>query len=161
MNRMKKISTPDQADNQKRLLFFAMLLLSLIYAVKTANYFVDPQIAIYLGFMAKGLALLFAADVLILVYWKIRFFPSKERYLLFSLDSYAMQVLNRACLTSWFLTFALLSLITTTTNMNNSAFPAEFYLNLTLFFMLAVFSVSFFILFQTNDPDNFEEKTIK
>ena len=157
MDKPQKISTPDLADNQKRLLFLAMFLLSLIYAAETANYFVDSQVAKYLGFIAKGLVVLLVADILLLVYWKIRFFPAKERYLLFSIDSYAMQVLNRACQTSWILTFVLLSLITTTTDMNSSSFPAEFYLNLTLFFMLAVFSISFFILFQMNDGDELEQ----
>jgi len=161
MNKIQNISTPDQADNQKRLLFLAMFLLSLIYAAETANYFVDSQLAKYLDFIGKGLVLLLLADILVLVYWKFRFFPAKERYLLFSMDSYAMQVLNRACRTSWFLTFVLLSLITITTDLNSSAFPAEFYLNLTLFFMLAVFSISFFILFRIDDGDELEQNDNK
>ena len=150
-------SAADQVDNHRRLLFLAMFLLSLIYAIKTASFIVDQGVADYLGIVAKGLAGLFLIVLLVLAYWKVRFIPKDERYLLASLDSYVMHVLNRACLISWFSTFALLSLMMTTTSHNSSAFPAEFYLNLTLFLMLAVFSLSFFFLLRASGKHELEQ----
>ena len=150
-------SAADQVDNHRRLLFLAMFLLSLIYAIKTASFIVDQDVADYLGIVAKGLAGLFLIVLLVLVYWKVRFIPKDERYLLASFDSYVMHVLNRACLISWFSTFALLSLMMTTTSHNSSAFPAEFYLNLTLFLMLAVFSLSFFFLLHASGKHELEQ----
>ena len=50
----------------------------------------------------------------------------------------------------------MLTIITLTTGRHSSMMPAEFYLNLTLFFMLAVFSISFFVLFRTPDEDDIE-----
>jgi len=157
MSSFENPSAADQVDNHRRLMFLAMFLLSLFYAIKTSLYFVDQDVADYLGIVAKGLSGLFLIVLLALVYWKFRFIPKDKRHLLASLDSYVMHVLNRACLISWISTFALLALMMTTTSHSSSAFPAEFYLNLTLFFMLAVFSLSFFFLLRANSKQVLEQ----
>ena len=157
MSPFENPSVADQVDNHRRLMTLAMFLLSLIYAIKTAFYIVDQDTAGYLGIVAKGLAGLFLLVLIVLVYWKVRFIPKEKRYLLASLDSYVMHVLNRACLISWLLTFVLLSLMMMTTSRSSSPFPAEFYLNLILFFMLAVFSVSFFFLLRRNGEEELEQ----
>ncbi len=68
-----------------------------------------------------------------------------------------MQALNRACMISWLLTFMCLSLIYGHAENDSSAFPAEFYLALISFVMLAAFSVSFFFLFRTDKEEEIEE----
>jgi len=145
-------SGADHVDIHRRLQFLSMLLLSLIFAIKTGYYFVDDEINKYLVISGYSLFVLFAIVLVITVYWKLRFIPRNERFqLLTSSDSFVMQVMNRAFKISWILTFFLLLIITTTTSNDSSVLPAEFYLNLALFFMLAAYSVSFFILFHGGD----------
>lgn len=134
--------------------FLSMLLLSLVFAVKVGFYFADGPMDIYLRIAGKCIAVLAFLSVFITIYWKLRFIPGRQRYqLLMSSDSFAMQMMNRASKTSWVLTLMLLFLITTWTDKDHSAFPAQFYLDLTIFFMLASFSVSFFILFREGDDE--------
>ncbi len=150
MSAIKKTSTADHVDNHKRLVCFAMFLLSLIYAVGVIKYVADEEVVSYLGILGKGLAGLFFVVLIVSIYWKVRFIPENQRHLFSSPDSYGMQALNRACMISWVLTFVCLSLIKLTISKDSSTFPAEFYLNLTVFVMLAVFSVTFFFLFRTD-----------
>ena len=157
MSALGNPSAAERVDTHRRLLFFAMFLLSLVYAVKTAAYVVDQAVNDYLGLFAKGVAGVLLIVVIVLVYRKVRFLPRADRHLLASLDSYVMHVLNRACLISWFSTFALVSLLMTTTSHGSSAFPTEFYLNLTLFLMLGVFSLSFFFLLRADDRHELEQ----
>lgn len=143
-----KRSSADHVDIHRRLLFLTMLIISLVFAIKAGDYFTSANVNRYLTFAGKGLAAISIVLMIATVYWKLRFIPGKERYyLLTSPDSYVMQSMNRACRISWSTTFILLCAITMTTSKNSSTFPAEFYLNLTMFFMLAIFSISFFILF--------------
>ena len=145
----QKRSSADHVDTHRRLLFLSMLLLSLVFGIKAGFYFAGAQGAQYLSIAGKALAALAVGMFVVTVYWKLRYIPDRERYyLLNSSDSFVMQAMNRACKISWIMTFILLCLITMTTSKDSSAFPAEFYLNLAMFFMLAVFSISFFILFR-------------
>ena len=154
MNNLK-VSSADHVDNHRRLLFLGMFLMSLVFAVKSGFYFVHDDMKNYLQIIGKILFGLAAITVVITVFWKWIFIPRNERYLLSSNDSYANQMMNKACKITWILTVILLSLITSTTSKDHSVLPAEFYLNLTLFFMLAVFSLSFFILFRDGPIEQF------
>ena len=143
-----KKSSADHVDIHRRLLFFSMLLLSLVFAIKASLYLIDGTLNSVLIITAKCLAILAVIMVAITMFWKLRFIPQKERFqLLTSTDSFVMFLMNKACRTSWSLTFAFMMLIMITTNKDSSTFPSEFYLNLTAFVMLASFSLSFFILF--------------
>jgi cytochrome c oxidase subunit IV len=146
-----KTSSAEHVDIQRRLLFLAMLLLSLIFAIKTGFYLVDDEMKGYLSLAGKIIFALGAIVVVVAVYWKLRFIPRNERYLLNSTDSFVNQMMNQACKISWIMTLVLLVFITNITSKDGSALPAGFYVDLTLFFMLAVFSVSFFILFRAGD----------
>jgi len=157
MSTIRKTSTADHVDNHKRFIVFALLLLSFIYAAKVVMYVVDGEMHYYLRILQIGLAGLMVAVFIGSIYWKIAYIPKNQRNLFSSSDSYVMQALNRACMISWSLTFMCLSLIMVTTNKNSSAFPAEFYLALTLFVMLAAFSLSFFFLFRTDKEEEIEE----
>lgn len=151
MSHLKKTSA-DHVDIHRQLLFLAMLLLSLIFAVKLVFYFVNDTVNPYLEIAGKSLFVVFAIILVITIYWKLRFIPKNDRFqLLMSPDSFVMQVMNRACKISWFLTFALLSLVASVTSDNSTALPAGFYLDITFFLMLATFSISFFFLFRAED----------
>jgi hypothetical protein len=158
MSVFKTKSVADHVDNHRRLLFLAMFLISLIFAVKTAFYLVDQDVESYLGIVAKGIFGLLMLIVLVLIYWKIRYLPRGRSFLLISSESYAQQALHRACVNSWVFTLMLLTLIMSTTSHDSAAFPTEFYLNLIVFFMLVVFSVSFFILFRGGGEEDFDEE---
>ncbi len=146
-------SSADKVDTYRRLIFLTMLFLSLIFAVKTGFYLVEGETKIILEIVAKVLFVLFIGTLSYAIFVKWRHIRPKERYVLFDTDSYSYQKMNEACKISWILTLLLLAFITTMTTKFNSAYPAEFYLNLTLFFMMAVFSISFFIFFQWQDEE--------
>ena len=78
---------------------------------------------------------------------------NNKSFCLPSSDSFVMHIRNKAMVISWILTFAFISFVSIGTKRDSSPLPTEFYLNLTSFFMLAVFGVSFFILFRTGDAD--------
>jgi len=107
----------------------------------------------FLEIAGKSLFGLFAVVFIATIYWKLRFIPRKERYLLTSPESFATQAMHQGFKISWLLTFVLLVFFTVTTKKDHSYFPTEFYLNLALFFMLAVFSISLFFLFQGGDKE--------
>ncbi|MEQ9377524.1 MAG: hypothetical protein RIG68_20220 [Imperialibacter sp.] len=155
MGQVKK-SSADQVDMHRRLLFGSMLLLSLVFGIKTALYLVNGATTNYLNVVAKVVVAVALVLLGITVFWKLRFVPGKDRYyLLTSTDSFVAQVMNRACRISWSLTFSMLCLTMMFTSRDSSFFPTEFYLNLAAFFMLATFSVSFFILFKTEGDEEF------
>lgn len=148
MSKQKK-SSADHVDTHRRLLFLAMFLLSLIYALKTSSYLIDGDAKSILAIVSKVIAVIAVITLILTVYWKLRYIPGKELYhLLNSTDSFVMSAMNGAFKTSWVLTFLLINLILTTTSRETSAFPTEFYLNLISFLMLASFSISFFATFQ-------------
>ena len=153
MSILKK-SSADHVDMHRRLLFLTMLLLSLVFAIKSSLYLVDGALKSVLVFVAKSLAILSVLMLALTVFWKLRFIPQNERFrLLTSIDSFVMLVINKACRTSWVLTFVLMNLVMMTTSRDTSRFLAEFYLNLMAFFMLASFSLGFFILFHSGKTE--------
>lgn len=154
MNKIKKSSSADHADTHKRLLFLSMFLLSLIFAIETGSYFVGESVGNFLSITAKVFVGLFFISIFFTVFWKIKFIPGDKRYLVNSEDSFVAHALNKACKISWILTFIILTVITVTTGRESSTFPAQFYINLAQFFMTAVFSISFFILFRDSGDEN-------
>jgi hypothetical protein len=153
MGQVKK-SSADHVDIHRKLLFGSMLLLSLVFGIKSVLYLVNGATTDYLGTVARVVVVVALSLLGITVFWKLRFVSGKDRYhLLTSSDSFVAEVMNRACRISWSLTFLLLCLTMMFTSRDSSFFPAEFYLNLAAFFMLATFSVSFFILFRTEGDE--------
>lgn len=152
----QKRSSADHADIQRRLAILSIFLLSLVYAIKTSFYFTGDGTKIYLTIAAKSVSVIFLIMLLITFFWRFRFIPRSERYhLLHTSDSYANQKMNEAFKVSWGLTFAMLYFITELTKKNGLLLPVRFYVDLTLFVMLATFSVGFFILFRlggTGEP---------
>ena len=150
-----KKSSADHADIHRRFLFFTMLTLSLVFALEASFYLVDGSLKSVLVIATKCLAILAVIMGAFTVFWKLRFIPQKERcQLLTSTDSFVMFMMNKACRTSWSLTFALIMVITMTTDKESSAFPAEFYLEVIAFLMLASFSLGFFILSYGGTTEN-------
>ena len=146
-----KISSADHVDNHRRLLLLSVFLLSLIFGVKAGFYFAEGELKEYMTIAAKSLFVLFAITIVVTIFWKLRFIPRHERYqLLSSTDSFANQMMNKACNVSWIATLIFLFFISSIIDKDRSAFPAQFYIDLTVFFMLAIFSVSFFVLYHSN-----------
>ena len=153
-----KPSSADHADSHRRLLFLTMLFMSLVFATKAGFYYFGDGMKTYLEIIGKGFLGLTILSMVITLYWKIRFIPRSERFhLLASSDSFANLTMYRAIKTSWILTMLLLIFFTSIIGKGNSTLPAEFYLNLVLFLMLAIFSLSFFILFFSTDEGEHEQ----
>ena len=161
MSNMKKMSGAEHAEIQRRLLLLSMLLLSCVFAVKIAAYFADEHILNYLRIAAVILFVLFLLTLVITVFWKIKFIPRNERYQLLNTgDSYVNQMMNKAFKISWLLSLSLLFFIRGITNDNTSEIPAKFYLDLSVFLLLASFSISSFILFRAGNKEENEKAGI-
>jgi hypothetical protein len=156
-----KISSAEHADNHRRFLFIAMLLMSLVFAIKAGFHFVDDEMKSYLEVSGKILFGLSMIVVVITIYWKLRFLPRNERYyLLTSSDSYANLMMIQAYKISWILTLIFLAVIPSMIIKVSPVLPARFYIDLTLFFMLAVCSLSFFILFLARDKEEYHNSDL-
>ena len=147
-----KFSSAEHADFQRRFLFLAMLLLSLVFAIRAGFHLIDEEMKSLVEITGKiffGLSMLV---FVIAIYWKLKFLPRNERYnLLTSSDSYANNMMNKAYKISWTLTLIFLAVIPSMIIRANPMLPARFYIDLTLFFMLAICSISFFVLFHADD----------
>ena len=154
----QKKSGADHADTHRRLLSITMLVLAVIYGMETGLYFIEGELIKYVEFAEYGLVGLFFLMIGMTIYWKIKFIPVNERYLLLSTeDSYANATMNKSFKISWLLTLILLFLSTTFTGNDSSPLPAQFYLNLVAFIMLSTFSLSFIFLFRSEDEEAFEK----
>lgn len=143
-----KTSSAEHADILNRLMFLTIFLLSLIYAIETLSYFVEESTGDLLSIAAKLMVGLCFIFLFLTIFWKIKFLAGDKRYILTSEDSFVTHAFNRACRTSWKLTFIVLTVITVTISRESSALPAQFYINLVQFLMTAGFSISFFIYFR-------------
>lgn len=153
-----KRSSADHVDIHRRLLILTMLFLSLVFAVKTSFYFAGEQLEGVLVIAGKGLAVASLISLCTTIFWKIRFIPGKERYHLFkSMDSFANQMMNQASKISWTLTLILLFITSTLIRKDISPLPAQFYVDLAAFFMLASYSISFLFLFHTGSSKEHQE----
>ena len=152
-----KTSSAEHADNHRRLLFLSMFLLSLVFAGEAVAFLVDEATAQTVSLVRKILALLALLSFGITIYWKLRFLPKAERYyLLATSDSYANQMLNQACKTSWVLAIPFFAFAPILIDKFYPGLPPEFFSHLALFFLLGSCSLSFFILFTRNDPDDLQ-----
>lgn len=153
----QKRSSADHADIQRRLLSITILVFSLIYATKVAFYFVDGALSEYLTYAGYGLAALALVMIITTIYWKLRFIPVNERYqLLSSEDSFANAMMNKSFKHSWMYTLLLLFLISSLIDKQSSTYPAQFYIDLSVFLMLSTFSLSFIILFRVENEEAIE-----
>ena len=158
---MKKMSGAEHADIQRRLLLLSMLFLSSVFAVKIAAYFADEYVLNYLKIAAVILFGLFALTLVITVFWKLKFIPRNERYQLLNTgDSYVNQMMNKAFKISWLLSLILLFFIRSISKENTSEIPAKFYLDLSVFLLLASFSISSLILFRAGNKEENEKAGI-
>ncbi|MBC8755949.1 hypothetical protein H2O64_14820 [Kordia sp. YSTF-M3] len=145
---MKKVSGANQIDNHRILLFVSMFLLSLVFLVKSSYHLLSEEFRSYLPIIGNVVFVLFLIVLVVLIFWRIKYVPKGKQYQLLSMGSFVNEKFDQACRTSWVLTFLLLLFVTNIKDGNDNLFPVRFYIDLTLFCMLAVFSVSFFYYFR-------------
>ncbi len=159
MGIMRKKSSAEHVDIHRQLLVLSMILMSSVFAIKIAVYFINEGIRGYLTIAGKSLSIISIILIAITIFWKLRFIPRNERYhLLTTSDSYVNQMMNQACKISWILTLLFLVFATSIINKNSMVLPAKFYLDLSVFLLLATFSISFFILLRMGDNTEHEEE---
>ena len=156
MSSKQTISAAEVIDRLRWLMFLAMLLMSAVYALETIMFLVDAQTASYLDMVALGISVSLIVIVLYIIYQKRAKLSRDDKHLSTSSDSYTMQILRRACVHSWAATFILQIILTRLTDDGATILPTEFYLKLTMFCMLAVFSISYFVLIRA-DEDEFAD----
>jgi hypothetical protein len=133
------------SDRHRRLIAFAVLFMSGMYGMRTLEYVAPPGITgalEILQLVCGALAVLFVVPVF---FWKVRNLSGSTRKQYFSEDSYAAEALSRAHVTSWNTTLLLLVFMTVM-DRRLAGMPAQFFLDLPLAVMLAVFALRFLYL---------------
>lgn len=135
----------DVADRHRQYFALAMLATGLIYLAKAMEQLVAGPATDYLDFAVVALAVFVIGILLPAVVAKFRL-PPDEKMVYFSEDGYAAQLLYRSFKVSWGSTFIGLVVLEWIARNALPDFPAVVFIQISLFIMLAVMSITFLLL---------------
>ena len=145
MSTTSPVSTADIADRHRQFFALSMLSAGLIYLVKALEVLITGAAVDVLDYGIIALAICTVGLLIPAIITKIRL-PSDQRLVYFNEDGYAAEQLRKSFKTSWAAT--LLSLVALDTVLPDflAHLPAAFFIQIGLFVMLSVMSVTFLIL---------------
>lgn len=152
MNTSKNVSTADVADRHRQYFALAMLAAGLIYLVKAMESLVTGPATDYLEYAAVILVL-FAFGVLVPACVAKFRLPADEKIVYFRENGVAAQLLRRSFKVSWASTFISLVALEVIAGDAPVDLPADFFVQIGLFIMLAVMSITFLLLNWSVDRD--------
>ena len=131
------------------------LLMTCAYAVSSAMYLVSEELVATLDVVELLLALSAVVVVLpvFIQYVRLRY---RQQCSHAESDGYMAEVLKKACMKAFSLTFVFLILLEPTTEKYLTELPTDFFINVILAFSLGVFSLTFLALIQS-DGDELED----
>lgn len=153
------IPIAEAMDRHMRFVVLGMFLFSLKWAAAAATHLAGQEMAGYLNLasdIATGLGL---AIILFALAWKLRRLskiPRGQRRAFLDPDGYVADVFKKSCVISWSWTFVVLVFMEAAARKQLGTLPSEFFVRFSIFAMLAVFSVSFFIRSRGGE-DDFDE----
>ena len=138
-------SIPDVADRHRRLLAYALLVMGARYAARAAAHFVDPELALSLGFVADAFALIAVGLIVPIFVWKMRNASRADWHLYRNEDGFVAQTIARAQSASWVATFVVLLLLETVDRLSGTL-PTALFFDALLALMSFTFSGAYFYL---------------
>jgi len=78
MGIMRKKSSAEHVDIHRQLLVLSMILMSSVFAIKIAVYFINEGIRGYLTIAGKSLSIISIILIAITIFWKLRFIPRND-----------------------------------------------------------------------------------
>lgn len=145
MSTSQTVSTADTADRHRQFFALAMLSAGLIYLVKALEVIITGSAVAVLDYGIIALALCTVGFLIPAVITKLRL-PSDQKLVYFSEDGYAAEQLRKSFKASWAASFLSLAALETVLPDFLAHLPAEVFIQIGLFVMLSVMSVTFLIL---------------
>lgn len=145
MSSTNTVSTADLADRHRQYFALAMLGAGLIYLAKAAEHVASGALAQYLDYAIATAAVLVVGSLLPPFIAKLRL-PAGQKMVYFSEDGYVAQLLRRAFKASWATTFIGLVGLEIVLGEVTTDLPPVFFIQVGLFIMLSVMSVTFLVL---------------
>lgn len=143
----------EAADRHASLLGVAVLLLAAKFAVSASMHFVDESAAVVLDRTELALALGAAVLAVTILAWKaVRLSPEQRRSYLRE-DSFAFEAIRRARAASWNAMFLVLVVFEVVADDIRDV-SADFYVQVALAVLLAVFGLKFFALMRDTGGDD-------
>lgn len=152
----EELSTADLGDRHRTLAAVAALALSLFFGASAAERVAAPDLAALLDWIALSMAAVAVLLVLPILAWKLRRRGGEGWHLYRGRDGYVADVLARAHIVSWAVTFFVLVVLRHFAE-SVEGLPPGFFFEVVLAIMLAVFSVSFLVLDRSVAEDDPED----
>lgn len=152
----EELSTADLGDRHRTLSAVAALALSIFFGASAAERVAAPDLAALLDWAALSMAALAVLLVVPILAWKLRRRGGEGWHLYRGRDGFVADVLARAHIVSWTVTFFVLVLLRSLAG-RFEGLPPGFFFEAVLAIMLAVFSVSFLVLDRSASEDDPED----
>lgn len=157
MDYKNDVTLAETADFHKQLTAVAVFLVAIKYAASAAAFLVDEALGQYFDWIEIGTTLAVVLLVLPMVAWKYSKLSKAQRSQYLEPDGYLATVLKQAMSKSWTVTFIFLTFLEVFVKERWLWLPSEFFIQVVLALMLAVFSLTFFYLSRANGGDDYEE----
>jgi len=145
MSPSQMVSAADVADRHRQYFALALLGVGLIYLAKAVAHLVSGGVAEFLDHASTVLALLVIGSLVPAMITKLRL-PADQKMIYFSEDGYVAQLLRRAFSVSWVTTLISLISLEFIARGILADLPSVFFIQVGLFILLSVMSVTFLLL---------------
>ena len=157
MNQLQNLPSGEAIDKKIHLIIIAVFIVSLKAATEVAATVVGEDVKNVLDNIQIALMILVLAIMGHVAYWKLTKFPKEHRNLFYNPDGFVVEVLRRACAATVSWTFVILSIAGPLAGRRFSDLPGRFFIEGTICFMTALFSLSFLYIYHMGDRDGGEE----
>lgn len=147
------VSAADVADRHRQYFALALLGVGLIYLAKAVAHLVSGGVAEFLDHASTVLALLVIGSLVPAMITKLRL-PADQKMIYFSEDGYVAQLLRRAFSVSWVTTLISLISLEFIARGILADLPSVFFIQVGLFILLSVMSVTFLLLNWSANSDS-------
>ncbi|MEM7114427.1 MAG: hypothetical protein AAF614_18475 [Chloroflexota bacterium] len=150
-------SLAETADFHQQITAVAIFLMAIKFAASAAIFLVDETVGQYLDWVELGISLIVILLILPMVAWKYSKLSRAQRSRYLDPQGYLATVAKQAMAKSWSATFVLLVFLEVFVKERWLWLPSEFFLQVVITIMLAVFSITFFYLSRESGEDDYEE----
>ena len=155
-----RMSMAEANDRKMQAVALIVFLVGLKYAISATAHLVDDVWKSYLDTAELVMMLPALIFVLGFLFWKFARLTRQQRKELLSPEGYVFESFQKACVRSWAATFIFLNFWEVFAKKLLLGLPTEFFIQVTIFFTLTVFSGVFFFLNRLGGVDELEEDSV-
>lgn len=138
-------SVADVGDRHRRFMALAVLAVGVMYGVQAVEHLVGPVAAERLDVAVMGLAVAIVGLLVPVFVWKARHLPAGEWHLYRGEGGYVAELLSRAHIASWGVTFVFLVALDLILE-RLPELPAGFFIQVVVAVMSTSFAITFLVL---------------